>query len=111
MNVPLKRKAVRGVPGLCLLRQVSPGCLEHNASTINTSTAKPLALTGRVAVSGNRHILYNVKAQHSTALRTLFFAPVVCQKGRAERSFSNAPSSCLTYSVLTFVFSDTSPTG
>lgn len=108
----LKRKAVWGVPGLRLSCQVSLGCLEHNALTINTSTAKPLALTGRVAVSGNRHILYNVKAQHSAVFRTLFFSPLwFCQKGRAERSFSNALSSRRTFPDLTFVFSDTSPTG
>lgn len=72
------------MPGLCLSCQVSLGCLEHNALTINTSTAKPLALTGRVAVSGNRHILYNVKAQHSAALRTLLFAPVVLPEGTSR---------------------------
>lgn len=111
MIVRLEREAVWGVPALCLPCQVSLGCLEHNALTINASTAKPLALTGRVAVSGNRHILYNVKAQHSAALRTLLIASVVCQKGRAERSFSSALSSCRTFSDLNFVFSHTSPTG
>ena len=44
-------------PG-CVSDQVSLECLEHEASSINISTAKPLAVTGRVAVSGNSHILY-----------------------------------------------------
>lgn len=45
--------------GMCVcVWQGSLECLAHKSSPVNRSTGEPLAVTGRVAVSGNSHILY-----------------------------------------------------
>lgn len=108
MNVPLKRKAAWGVSGLC--RAKCHWDVWNTTLCLLTHPQRSHWLW-QVAWRCQEIVISFIMWKISTALRSAlcFSSLCFCQKGRAERFFSNALSSCRTFSDLNFVFSDASP--